>query len=411
MAEVWLAEDTRLGRWVAVKLLHPAVDLDHDSIANEARIIARLTHPNIVDVFDAGETPGGQPYLVMEYVHGYTVRQLLQSQGRFTEAEVVRYGTQVANALEYAHRQGVRHRDVKPENILIDENGVAKLTDFGVADTLTRTMSPQQAQEILGTIAYIAPEVLQGAPATPAADVYSLALVLYEMAAGRLPFSGTTAAAMAGQRLAAPPPRLRQFALSASFELEEALARALAPDPRNRFQSAAEFAAALRAVPEPRRHVTAPVVAPPGRPPALRPRDTHTRRHAVARPAPTGNGSGPLIAAGLAALIFALGAAVVAALLITRDDSDGGLEPTPTTAPTQSTQQPSPAATPTRAPSPTAQPSPTEPPTPTQTPPPSPTPVRTPTQAPTPTRTPVANTPTPTQAPPTQPPQATPTPR
>uniref|UniRef100_UPI002ADD51CA serine/threonine-protein kinase n=1 Tax=Tepidiforma sp. TaxID=2682230 RepID=UPI002ADD51CA len=216
MAEVWLAEDLRLERWVALKALHTSLTegFDPEAVAafeREARVVARLQHPNIVSVFDAGEF-AGRRYIVTEYVHGYTLRQLIETNGRLPEAEVLRLGRQVAAALSYAHRQGIIHGDVKPENILVNETGVAKLTDFGVAETLTRTLAPAQAADLLGTIAYLAPEVIQGEPPSPATDQYALALTLFEAAAGRLPWTGVSPAAVAGQRLARPAPPLRAFA-------------------------------------------------------------------------------------------------------------------------------------------------------------------------------------------------------
>ena len=272
MSEVWLAEDQRLGRWVAVKILRESVADAHsgelvDSIEREARLIARLQHPNIVAVYDAGQHEGHH-FLVMEYVHGFSLRQLLEMQRRMTEAEAIRYGTQVASALQYAHDQGVVHCDVKPENILVNENGVAKVADFGVADTITRTLGPEQARAILGTIAYLAPEVIQGLPADARSDVYSLALTVYEMVATRLPFTGATPAATAGQRLAAQAPLIRSITASASPEIEAVLARALALMPHDRYQSAGEFGAALRRLEAiPGRRGIVPVPAPPGRAP------------------------------------------------------------------------------------------------------------------------------------------------
>ena len=175
----------------------------------------------------------------MEYIHGYSLRQILDAQGRLDQADAVRYGQQIASALQYAHEQGVVHCDIKPENILITEEGVPKLADFGVAETIPRTLSPSEARAILGTIAYLAPEVLQGAPANPRSDVYSLAMTLYEAVAGRLPFAGTNPAAVAGQRLATPAPPLRTFARDVSPGLEATLAGGLAVSELDRFPSRA----------------------------------------------------------------------------------------------------------------------------------------------------------------------------
>jgi eukaryotic-like serine/threonine-protein kinase len=387
MSEVWLAEDTRLGRWVAVKILRDSLGgQEHqlvDSIQREARLIARLQHPNIVSVYDVG-TYEGHHYLVMEYVHGLSVRQLLETHGRLSQQDSVRYGIQVAAALQYAHEQGIIHCDVKPENILVNEQGVAKVADFGVADTVTRTLSPDEAREILGTIAYLAPEVIQGAPADARSDIYSLGLTVYEMVAGRLPFAGTTAAAIAGQRLASPAPPLRAFAMDASPGVESVLARSLALSPNDRFLTAGDFAAALRrAASSPARETG--VLAPVAVPAARRGRASSSRRHPTALvqrgmlppPARSGGSSGAALGAAIVALLLAIGAGVVAAVLLTRDDEAGvGIQ----------TPVPSPQAPPTEQPTPRPTDEPTLTPTPEPTPSPSPTPSPTP-EAPTPTPT------------------------
>ncbi|MCC7363389.1 MAG: serine/threonine protein kinase [Dehalococcoidia bacterium] len=416
MADVWLAEDERLGRWVAVKLLRESATGDEvaASIEREARLVARLQHPNIVAIYDVGHRDG-QRYLVMEYVHGHAVRQVLEARGRLTEQEAVRYGGQIAGALQYAHEQGVVHCDIKPENILVNEQGVAKAVDFGVAETITRTMTPDQARDILGTIAYLAPEVIQGSPPDARSDVYSLGLTIYEMVAGRLPFSGTTPAAIAGQRLANAAPPLRAFAREASAELESVLARALALSPYDRYQTAGELAAALRRVPQQARPAAVPPVIATAPVPPIRQRHqtarvTRGRRAAPPPPRATGPG-GAAIAAVIAALALALGVGIAAAVVLSRgeDDNGGGPAPTPSPSATRTAATQEPTATPTRPsePTPTATPTtaPTETPTPTRTPPP------TQTQAtPTATRTQQGNNnPTPSPSPPTGTAAATPT--
>ena len=395
MSEVWLAEDQRLSRWVAVKILRDSVagagagELV-DSIEREARVIARLQHPNVVAVHDAGKHQGHH-FLVMEYVHGFSVRQLLETQGRLSEAEAIRYGSQVASALQYAHEQGIVHCDVKPENILINENGVAKVADFGVADTVTRTLAPEAARAILGTIAYLAPEVIQGFPADPRSDVYSLALTVFEMVAGRLPFAAATPAATAGQRLAMQAPPLRAIAISASSELESVLARALALIPHDRYESAAEFGAALRrAESRAGAGTRAPVPAPPGRAPGpASSRKGHGRRRDTApiRPrAATGaypaaqRSSNLAMWVSVAVIVLGAVAAALGVFLLARDDESGAPSPTPTTAPATATR---PQPTPTAPRTPTA----------TRTPSPSPSPARTGTTSPTATR---SATPSPT---------------
>lgn len=396
MAEVWLAEDDRLGRWVAIKALHESYQLgaDEDAVAafeREARVIARLQHPNIVAVHDAG-TWEGRRYIVTEYVHGYSLRQILETQGRLTEAEVIRYGSQVASALQYAHEQGVIHCDVKPENILINETGVAKVADFGVAETVTRTLAPGQARDLLGTIAYLSPEVLQGSEPDARSDVYSLGLTLYELVAGRLPFAGGTPAALAGQRLTAPAPPLRTFARSATAELEGVLARAIATSPDDRYPTAGAFATALRRVTAPAPTQTAPVIAPPGRPPQLRSRQPTARVRRPAAPAPTGGGiSGGTLLVVLGVILMGIAIGLIVALALSRGDDDPGGQPSPTPTEETATETPEPTEEPEATPTPTeeAEPSPsptaTTPPSPTATPTEeaSPTPTEEPTEAPT----------------------------
>lgn len=400
MSEVWLAEDQRLGRWVALKVLRETLGGEQElvsSLEREARVIARLQHPNIVAVFDAGRY-NGRYFLVMEYVHGQSIRSLLELQSRLTEAEATRYGIQVASALQYAHQQGVVHCDVKPENILVNENGVAKVADFGVADTVNRTLRPEEVRDILGTIAYLAPEVIQGATADARSDVYSLALTVYEMVAGRLPFSGANPAAVAGQRLGAAAPPLRTFSPGASAELEKALARGLAPFPLDRYQSMAEFASAMRSVP-----VTAgaPVVAPRGRAPGppvpsspqrRRQPTAPVRRAGPPRPPPRSSSSAAPVIAAIAAILVAIGAGAAAAIVLVRNRDEGGT-PAPTPSATATPAPPRPTATstlePTRTPTATATSTPTG--TRTATP--------TATGTPTPTRSPVSPTPRPSPSP------------
>lgn len=409
MSEVWLAEDQRLGRWVAVKLLREGDSELADNLEREARLVARLQHPNIAAIYDAGQWQG-RHYMVAEYVHGLSVRQILESRSRLSEMEAVRYGSQIALALQYAHEHGVVHCDIKPENVLVTEEGIAKAVDFGVAETITRTMTPDQARDILGTIGYLAPEVIQGAPADARSDVYSLALTVYEMVAGRLPFAGTNPAAVAGQRLAAPAPALRTFAFDASPELERVLARALALSPQDRYQTAGEFAGALR------RAVTAGQSAAPVAPAIMRrapaappaPRRT-ARAQPVSRttarmrrqPPPRQSHAGTVFAI-IGIVLMAAGAGAVVAFLLLNDNEGGSTPPTPT--PTQEAE-PSPTPAPTDTPQSTPTETPTETPTPTEeTPTATPetaTPTRTATQTPTnePTATATAaggDTPTPT---------------
>jgi serine/threonine-protein kinase len=333
VAEVWLAQDTRLERWVAVKCLKFDGQNDpemHAAFAREARVVAKLQHPNIVAVYDSGSHEGRE-FIVMEYVHGYTLRELLETQTRFPEQEAIRYGVQVATALQYAHTQGVVHCDVKPENILVNEAGVAKVADFGVAEALNRTMAPGQAQDLLGTVAYLAPEIIEGSTPSPASDIYSLGLTVFELVAGRLPFSGTSPGATIGQRLATPATPLRALARGASPELEAVLSRALALSAQDRYPTAAAFGAALQRVPQPGQERVAPVAVPPGRAPAPPARRHTTSRISRTQRAGTAGMSGAtaLLVAGI--VLAAAGVGIAAAVLISRSGDDaGGATTTPT---------------------------------------------------------------------------------
>ncbi|MEX2080919.1 MAG: protein kinase, partial [Dehalococcoidia bacterium] len=261
--------------------------------------------------------------------------------------------------------------DIKPENILINDAGDAKLTDFGVAAPVNQTLPVDQARELLGTIAYLAPEVIQGASADGRSDVYSLALSLYEAAAGRLPFSGSSAGAIAAQRLAGPPPPLRTFVPGASAGFEATLARALAMSPRDRLPGAAEFGSALGTARLPAAEVPPAAVGPPARPvPARRPTGPITVSRAPRRPPADGGNAGLVIAIVIAAIILALGAGGLLALILAQQDPDDGTpEPTPTVGATPATEEATdePTVRPTDEPTATATEEPTETPTPEPT--------------------------------------------
>jgi serine/threonine protein kinase len=246
MATVWIAEDPLLSRRVAVKLLLPELAVD-DALRvrfrNEAIAAAKLTHPGIVATYDTGDDDG-TAYIVMELVEGKTLRRLLDERGRLPVHEAVDISSQVADALEHAHRQGLVHRDIKPANVLVQAEGRAKVTDFGIAkaaggDDLTRTGT------VVGTARYLAPEQVNGHSVDGRADVYALGLILYEMLAGRAPFGGDSDMATAVARLTNAPEPIRAARPEVSRPLEDVLARSLARDPEYRYQSAQAFKDAL----------------------------------------------------------------------------------------------------------------------------------------------------------------------
>jgi serine/threonine protein kinase len=297
-SEVWLARDERLGGLVAVKLLPPAANL------RQAKTAMGLSHPNVVGVLDAGEADG-VPFVVTEYVHGRTLRAVLEEDGRFEPAEAARMGARLAAGLAYVHARGIIHCDLKPENIVLSRDGTPKLVDFGAATRLEATIPADEVESVAGTVAYMAPEVLGGAAPDARSDVYSLGLVVFELVAGRLPFTGPPQA-MAAQKLAGAPPLLRSVAPGAAPALEEALAKALAPGPALRWQSAADFGRALAAAADGRAlpALAAPPVPPQRRPGAPPPPPSSRRSR---RPA-------ALVLAGLlaAALLTVAGLAVLA---------------------------------------------------------------------------------------------------
>ncbi len=254
MAEVWEAEDSVLGRAVAVKLLLPELAADPsflERFRREAIAAARLAHPNVVGIFDTG-IDDGLAYIVMELVDGRTLRETLMERGALPPAEAVDVAAQVAGALEYAHKAGIVHRDVKPANILLCGDGRVKVADFGIAkaaategvraDDLTSTGA------VVGTAKYLSPEQVDGRPVDGRSDVYALGVVLYEMLCGRPPFVGDTDMAIGIQHLDRKPLSPRQVKAGIPKPLEAIVLRAMAKAPDHRYASAAAMQSALLSV-------------------------------------------------------------------------------------------------------------------------------------------------------------------
>jgi tRNA A-37 threonylcarbamoyl transferase component Bud32 len=273
MAEVWEAVDDILGRPVAVKILHPHLAADEsfrERFRREAIAAARLAHPNVVATFDTG-TDEGITFIVMELVDGSTLRQLLNETGPMAPAGVIHVGAQVADALHYAHRAGVVHRDVKPANILICSDGRVKVADFGIAKAVEESEpdrpTPSEALtgtgSIIGTAQYLAPEQVDGRAVDGRTDVYALGVVLYEMVCGRPPFTGETDMAVALKHITTNPLAPGVVRAGVPRALEEIVLRAMAKRPDDRYQSADELRAALVAVDLRAGEATAVVSAPP----------------------------------------------------------------------------------------------------------------------------------------------------
>ena len=267
VAEVYLGVDRLLRRSVALKVPHPSLAASGKFLARfkrEARAAAALSHPGIVSILDIGVDPEG-PYLVLELVRGRTLADALWEEGAFPAERVAAIGVAVADALAYAHRQGIVHRDVKPGNIMLTSAGSVKLLDLGIARAASWTPLPDTG-DVRGTAEYLAPEQIRGAPTDGRADVYSLGIVLYEMLAGRPPFTGDSPVSTAYMHLEQPVPPLHVFAPSTPPALQAVVMRSLEKDPDRRFRDASSVREELLRSRRPRPDATIPL-AP--RPPTL----------------------------------------------------------------------------------------------------------------------------------------------
>lgn len=256
MAEVHEGRDLRLGRRVAVKILRPDLARDPSFQARfrrEAQSAAALNHPNIVAVYDTGEdTLMGEgetavivPYIVMEYVDGMTLRQLLASGRRLLPERALEISAGVLSALDYAHRHGIVHRDIKPANVMLTRTGDVKVMDFGIAramnDTNTATMTA--AQSVMGTAQYLSPEQARGEVVDARSDLYSASVLLYELLTGKPPFTGDSPVSIAYQHVSEMPTPPSQVDPGVTPEIDAVVLRALAKSPDDRYQTAAEFRA------------------------------------------------------------------------------------------------------------------------------------------------------------------------
>ena len=262
MASVHLARDTELDRLVALKLLAENLSGDesvHRRFVREARLAARLSHPNVVSVFDAGDD-GGRPYIVMEYVDGENLAELLARRGRIPPDEARGLALQAAQGLAHAHAARLVHSDVKPQNLILRRDGTLKIADFGIARAAEAT-ALTQAGTVLGTAAYLSPEQALGEEVTPATDVYSLGVVLYELLTGRTPFQVETLDDLA-QRPAMEVAPVRELVPGVPRDLEDVVMHCLARNPEYRPRDGAQLAAELALVDA---AATKPLPGPPRR--------------------------------------------------------------------------------------------------------------------------------------------------
>ena len=260
MADVHAGFDTRLGREVAIKILRSELARDPSFLQRfrrEAQAAAGLNHPSIVAVFDSGEDShidahGAitvQPFIAMEYVHGTTLRERLSQDGVLQPHEACEIMSQVLHALEYSHRHGIVHRDIKPGNVMVTPTGVAKVMDFGIARAIADSAATMtNTSVVIGTAQYLSPEQARGAVVDARSDLYSAACVLFEMLTGRAPFVGESSVAIAAQHVRDAPPAPSALNPQLPRSVDRFMEKALAKDRNYRFPDAAHLRRALRTV-------------------------------------------------------------------------------------------------------------------------------------------------------------------
>src|SRR6201993_4398405 len=235
MADVYLAEDQLLGRQGAVKLLHPHFAEDQEFVERfrrEASSAAGLSHQNIVGIFDRGEWEGTY-YIAMEYVAGRSLKVVLREDGAMDAASAIDIVVQILRAARFAHKRGVIHRDLKPHNVILDEEGRARVPDFGIARAGASDMT--LTGSVMGTAQYLSPEQAQGFTVSSASDLYSVGVILYELLTGAVPFEGESAVAIAFKQVSAAPRPPSQLNPALPLSLDAVVLRALAKDPLERY--------------------------------------------------------------------------------------------------------------------------------------------------------------------------------
>jgi len=263
MADVYCAEDLQLGRRVALKVLYRRFAEDQEFVERfrrEASSAAGLQHQHVVSVYDRGEWDGTY-WIAMEYLEGRSLKRLIQEEGPLAPERAIDLATQILRAARFAHRRGIIHRDLKPHNVIVDDEGRAKVTDFGIARAGASDMT--QTGSIMGTAQYLSPEQAQGHAVSAQSDIYSVGIILYEMLTGRVPFEGESAVTIALKQVSEQPVSPSQLNPAVTPALEAAVMRALAKDPAQRYPDADAFIAALQGQDVPPTEATAIAAAPP----------------------------------------------------------------------------------------------------------------------------------------------------
>lgn len=259
MAVIYKAQDMALGRTVAVKILRPTLTNDPSFVArfrNEARSVANLMHPNIVTIHDFGND-GPTHYIVMEFIEGQDLKKIIKAEGALPIDRAINLGIQICAGIGFAHRAGLVHADVKPQNILVKTDDTVKVTDFGIAQALSDTQPERQAV-VWGSPHYFSPEQARGERPTPASDVYSIGIVLFELLTGRLPFVGADQQALALAHLRDPIPLVTDFNPAVPESLARIIYKTMSKEPANRYRLADQLGHILTSLRERGRDITAP---------------------------------------------------------------------------------------------------------------------------------------------------------
>ncbi len=258
MAVIYKAQDLELSRIVAIKILRPSLTTDPTFLTrfkNEARSVANLQHPNIVTIYDVG-SDGATQFIVMEFVDGQDLKKIIKTEGILTVDRALKFAIQMCAGIGFAHRAGLVHADVKPQNMLVTKNDVIKVTDFGIAQAFSDTQPPEKQQVVWGSPHYFAPEQAKGEKPTPASDVYSIGIVMFEMLTGRLPYVGGDQQQLAMAHIRDRVPMVTEFNPSVPDALAQIVYKVMSKEPANRYRTADQLGHVLESYRDRGREVT-----------------------------------------------------------------------------------------------------------------------------------------------------------